>query len=309
MNADVITLLLTATVQAGTPILFATLGAIVVERAGVNQLGVEGLMLIGALAGFAALHYTQSLMLAVLAAFIFSGAAGGIHAFISVTLKGNQIVSGLALTMFGVGITAMFGKTLVAKTNPAFSTVEIPLLSKIPVIGQPLFNQDMMIYGSYVLVALLWFFFSRTRWGLYVRTAGENPAAADTSGINVQRVRFWATVAGSGISGLGGAYLSLFYIPFWTENMTAGRGWIAVALVIFTGWSTNRAILGAYFFGGITALQLRFQALGATISPQFLNMLPYVCTIMVLTFSAMRKRYISRTPKSLGVPYDREGRN
>lgn len=302
-------ILLDATVRAGTPILFATLGAIINERAGIINLGIEGLMLIGAVGGFSATYATGSLLAGVIAAFLLAFAAGAIHGFITVQLRGNQIVSGLALTMFGIGMTALFGKEMVGLTIAGFERIAIPGLSLIPVIGKPFFNQDLLIYFSFVLVALIWLFFYRTRWGLAVRTLGENPAAADTCGVPVNRYRFLAVTIGSGIVGIGGAYLSLASTPMWIENMSAGRGWIAVALVIFAGWSSPRALLGAYLFGGITAMQLRFQAMGTSISAHILQMLPYFFTIVVLVISTIRlQKGTSQQPESLGLPYDREDR-
>lgn len=302
-------ILLDATVRAGTPILFATLGAIINERAGIINLGIEGLMLIGALSGFAATHMTGSLLVGVLAAFVATFIAGSVHALITVQLRGNQIVSGLALTMFGVGITALFGKKMVGLTIVGFTRVAIPGLSQIPVIGKPFFNQDLLIYFSFLLVFLIWFFFYRTRWGLGVRSVGENPAAADTCGFSVSKYRFFSVTFGSGLVGIGGAYLSLASTPMWIENMSAGRGWIAVALVIFAGWSSPRAMVGAYLFGGITAMQLRFQAMGTTVSAHILQMLPYFFTILVLVVSTVRlQKGASQQPEGLGLPYDREDR-
>ncbi|MCF6265922.1 MAG: ABC transporter permease [Desulfuromusa sp.] len=302
-------ILLDATVRAGTPILFATLGAIINERAGIINLGIEGLMLIGALAGFSGTYLSGSLLVGVLAAFCATFIAGSIHAVITVQLRGNQIVSGLALTMFGVGITALFGKGMVGLTIVGFKRVAIPGLSQLPIIGKAFFNQDMLIYFSFLLVFLLWVFFYRTRWGLGVRSVGENPAAADTCGLSVSKYRFFAVTIGSGLVGIGGAYLSLASTPMWIENMSAGRGWIAVALVIFAGWSSPRAMLGAYLFGGITAMQLRFQAMGTTVSAHILQMLPYFFTILVLVISTLRlKKGASQQPEGLGLPYDREDR-
>ncbi|NOY13397.1 MAG: ABC transporter permease [Deltaproteobacteria bacterium] len=302
-------ILLDATVRAGTPILFATLGAIINERAGIINLGIEGLMLIGAVAGFAATHASGSLLIGVIAAFAMAFIAGAIHAFITVQLRGNQIVSGLALTMFGIGMTALFGRGMVGLTIDGFERVAIPGLSELPIVGKAFFNQDLLIYFSFLLVVAIWLFFYRTRWGLEVRTLGENPAVADTCGVPVNRYRFLAVTIGSGIVGIGGAYLSLAYTPMWIENMSAGRGWIAVALVIFAGWSSPKALFGAYLFGGITAMQLRFQAMGTTISAHLLQMLPYFFTIVVLIISTLRlQKGAGQQPESLGLPYDREDR-
>jgi general nucleoside transport system permease protein len=302
-------ILLDATVRAGTPILFATIGAILNERSGIINLGIEGLMLIGALAGFSGTYLSGSLLVGVLFAFAATFVAGSIHALITVQLRGNQIVSGLAMTMFGIGITALFGKSMVGQTIDGFTRVAIPGLSQLPIIGKAFFNQDVLIYFSFLLVYLVWFFLYRTRWGLALRTMGENPAAADTCGLSVSRYRFLAVTIGSGFVGIGGAYLSLAITPMWIENMSGGRGWIAVALVIFAGWSSPRAMFGAYLFGGITAMQLRFQAMGTTVSAHVLQMLPYFFTILVLVISTLRlKKGSSQQPESLGLPYDREDR-
>ncbi len=302
-------ILLDATVRAGTPILFATLGAILNERAGIINLGIEGLMLIGALAGFAGTFYTGSPLIGILAAFAVTFIAGGIHALITVQLRGNQIVSGLALTMFGIGVTALFGREMVGQTISGLERLPIPGLAQLPIVGRAFFQQDLLIYTSFTLVFLLWFFLYRTRVGLGLRTVGENPAAADTCGISVSRYRFFAVTTGAGLVGIGGAYLSLAMTPMWIENMSAGRGWIAVALVIFSGWSSGKALFGAYLFGGITAMQLRFQAIGTDISTHILQMLPYVFTILVLVVSTIRlQKGSSQQPQGLGMPYDREDR-
>lgn len=301
--------LLEATIRAGTPILLATLGAILSERSGIINLGMEGLMLIGALSGFYTTVNTGSLFLGVVAAFVFALLAGMIHGIICVYLRGNQIVSGLALTMFGTGITALFGKSLIGKTIVGFHRIAIPGLSKIPYIGKAIFNQDILVYMTYILVFAMSFFLFKTSWGLKLRTTGENPSAADTSGINVYRYRFFAVIIGSGLAGIGGAYLSLAYTPLWIENMSAGRGWVAVALVIFASWSCKRAMFGSYLFGGITAMQLRFQAMGTNIPAHLLQMLPYVFTIIVLIFATIKlEKGASVQPESLGLPYDREDR-
>lgn len=304
-----IEVLLFATIKAGTPILFATLGAIIMERSGIINLGIEGLMLIGALSGFSTALFTGNMFLAVIASFTAGMVAGSLHGIITVYLRGNQIVSGLSLTMFGVGITALFGRSLVGRTIDGFGKIDIPVLSDIPIIGPGLFNHDILVYLSIFFVITIRLFFYKTKWGLYLRSVGENPAAADTSGINVNRYRMWAVLIGSGLAGLGGGYLSLAYTPFWAEGMSAGRGWIAVALVIFAQWNSTRALAGAYLFGGINAIQLRMQAMGTNISAQILEMLPYVFTIVVLVIATMRlEKGSSPQPESLGLPYDREDR-
>ena len=219
-------------------------------------------------------------------------------------LRGNQIVSGLALTMFGVGITALFGRGMVGLTIKGFERVAIPGLSQLPIIGKPFFNQDLLIYFSFLLVFGIAFFFARTRWGLALTTVGEYPAAAGTCGVPVLLFRFLAVTIGSGIVGIGGAYLSLATTPMWIENMTAGRGWIAVALVIFASWSSYRALAGAYLFGGVTMLQFHLQGIGVEVPSQFLSMLPYVATIVVLALISRNPQWIRvNMPASLGKPF------
>lgn len=304
-----IEILIYATIKAGTPLLFATLGAILMERSGIINLGVEGLMLVGALTGFVTAYSTHSLLMGVIVAFLASMAAGAIHGIICVYLRGNQIVSGLSLTMFGIGVTSLFGRSAVGLTIKGFSREPIPLLSKIPVIGQSVFNNDVLVYFSIILVIVFHIFLYKTRWGLNLRSVGENPSAADTSGISVTRYRMGAVLIGSGLAGIGGAYLSLAYTPFWVENMSAGRGWIAVALVIFAQWNSVRALAGAYLFGGINAIQLRMQAMGTSLSPHLLMMLPYIFTIAVLIIATLRlEKGVTPEPDALGVPYDREDR-
>ncbi|MGA1846580.1 ABC transporter permease [Deferribacter abyssi] len=303
-----IEILLDATIRAGTSILYATLGEILTERSGVINLGVEGLMLIGALGGFYVSHITGNLFLGVIAAFILAALAGMIHGLITVYLKANQIVSGLALTMFGIGVTSLFGKKMIGIPLNGFQKIEIPLLGNIPIIGV-FFNQDILVYFSYISVIVMSFVLFKTKLGLKIRMVGENPGAADTAGINVYKVRFLSTVFGSGLSGVGGAYLSLAYTPLWIENMSAGRGWIAVALVIFASWYCYRAMFGAYLFGGINALQLRLQAIGTNVSAHILQMLPYLFTIIVLVFATIRLEKGAKVePEGLGLSYDREDR-
>ena len=304
-----ISIIIDATIRAGTSILYATLGEIIIERSGIINLGIEGLMLIGALSGFYTTYTTGSLFLGVISAVLIAGIAGLIHGILCTYFKGNQIVSGLALTMFGIGITAVLGKKMVGQTIEGFKRIEIPFLSKIPVIGNSIFNQDILVYLSNVLVFVITFVLYKTVWGLNLRTVGENPYAADVAGINVTAYTLWATFIGSGLAGLGGAYLSLAYTPLWIENMSAGRGWIAVALVIFASWSCKRALFGAYFFGGISAIQLRLQAMGTTISAHILQMLPYIFTIVVLIIATIKlEKGYSSQPESLGLVYDREDR-
>jgi general nucleoside transport system permease protein len=301
---------LAAAISAGTAILFACLGEILCERAGVLNLGVEGMMLMGALAGFAATFATGSPWLGAIAALLAGGAMSLIHALLTVTLRANQVVSGLALTLFGGGLSSFLGQPLVGQPAPAsFERTSLPLLGDIPVIGEILFRQDMLTYLSYLLVPLLWLFIFRTRPGLHLRAVGESPATTDAMGLSVSRLRYLYIVLGGMLAGLGGAAISLASNPGWTENITAGRGWIAIALVIFATWSPVRAAVGAYLFGGVEALQFRLQGAGTQVSPFFLNMLPYLFTILVVAVSSGEK--IQRklgVPTALGDPYWREER-
>lgn len=302
---------LAAAITAGTAILLACLGELLCERAGILNLGVEGIMLVGALGGFALTVWTGSPWLGALAAMVVGGLLSLIHAVLTITLNVNQVVSGLALTLFGSGLSAFLGKPLVGQPAPAFfRKVALPLLGDLPVLGPILFRQDPLTYLSFVLVPALWFWIYRTRAGLYLRAVGESPGTVDAMGLSVNRLRYLYVGLGGMLGGLGGAAISLASNPSWTENITAGRGWIAIALVIFATWNPVRAALGAYLFGGVEALQFRLQGAGTNISPFFLNMLPYLFTIAVLvlaTRETVRRRV--GAPAALGLPYYREERS
>ncbi len=294
-----------ATVAAGTTYLLATLGEILTERSGVQNLGVEGIMIVGSVTGFAVAQTSGNVWLGVLIAALISGILGIVQAVVCVTLKQNQIVSGLALTMIGVGISGLLGKPYVGLPLSAkLLRYSVPFLSKVPVLGPSLFNHDPLTYLSFILVVVLWYFLFRTRAGIIIRSVGENPSAVDALGLSVDRTRYFCTVFGGVLIGLAGAYLSLFYTPAWSEGMTGGKGWIVVGLTIFSMWSPKRAIVGAYLFGGIEVLQYRLQPFG--ISPSLLASLPYIATIVALLFGAnerVRKRI--GAPSALGRPYTR----
>lgn len=310
MNLNMIIAVLAAAITSGTPILFVALGEIITEKSGIQNLGLEGMMIVGAVTGFIAVAATENLYLAILAAALGGASLALIHAFITITLKANQVVSGLALTIFGIGLSGYLGKPYVGLPAPVkFEIVPIPLLSKIPIIGQIFFQHDILVYFSYVLIFFLWFYMYRTKQGLNLRATGENPGAADSLGINVFKLRYLYTLIGGMLAGLGGAYLSLASAPSWVQNMTAGRGWLAVALVIFAVWNPARAVLGAYLFGGVEALGFRLQALGVTVSPFLLDMMPYLLTIIVLTLATINtaQKHLGE-PESLGKPYSREER-
>ncbi|NWJ48240.1 MAG: ABC transporter permease [Chloroflexi bacterium] len=305
--------LLATTVAAGTPVLYATLGEILTERSGVLNLGLEGMMLVGGLAGFAATASTGNLVIGLLAAMAAGATAALLHAFFSITIGVNQVVSGLALTLAGTGIASYFGRSLVGQPAvDSFKPIELPILSDIPALGQILFRQDLMVYLSFLLVPILFFFIYRTRPGLRLRAVGESPATADSQGIRVTLTRYVYTMAGGALVGCGGAYVSLAYSPSWQENITAGRGWIAVGLVIFAMWNPWRALLGAYLFGGMEAFQFSLQVAGVPVSSYFLRMTPYLLTIIALAFSqwwARKHRSGNVAPAALGQLYLRRDRN
>jgi len=276
-------------VVAATPLLFAAIGELVVEKSGVLNLGVEGMMIMGAIAGFSVTLKTGSFLLGVLAAAVAGAVMGFLFSLLTQTLLANQVATGLALTMFGLGVAALWGQGYSGKSLPDFPKLHIPLLSDIPIIGPIIFGQDMLVYLSFALVIGVAWFFSKSRGGLIIRAIGENHEAAHAIGYPVVQYRYLAIMFGGACSGLGGAYLSIVQTPLWVENMTAGRGWIALALVVFAAWRPWRVLLGAYLFGGITILQLHSQGFGVDIEPQLLSMLPYLATILVLVFISRDK--------------------
>ena len=309
MHDSIFISILAAAVTAGTPILYAALGELITERAGILNLGVEGIMLVGAVAGFIAAVSTNNSWLGLGGAMLAGGAVALIHAFLCITLRANQVVSGLALTLFGAGLSGFLGKAYIGIPVPAPFTVHpLGFLADIPVLGPVLFQHNVLVYVSYLLVPLVWLFLYYTRPGLYLRALGENPGAADALGIKVFWLRYIYTIAGGMLCGAAGAYLSLAYAPSWLENMTAGRGWIAVALVIFALWNPWRALAGSYLFGGVDALGFHLQVMGFSVSVFFLNMLPYLFTIAVLVLVMIRQGGRLTAPAALGLPYDREER-
>ncbi|OQA47015.1 MAG: Branched-chain amino acid transport system / permease component [Chloroflexi bacterium ADurb.Bin325] len=314
MTLALITSILAVTIRAGTSLVFATIGEIYTERSGVLNLGLEGTMLMGAVSGFAAAYHTGSLWWGVLVAMAVGGLMALIHAVLTVSLRADQTVSGLTLTIFGTGLSSFLGqrlgpagKPLVGLVGPRFERLPIPGLSDLPVVGRALFQQDLLVYVMFIFVPLAALYLYRTRPGLHLRAVGESPETADAEGIDVYRTRYLYTIIGGMLVGLGGAHLSLSYTPGWSENLTGGRGWIAVALVIFATWDPGRAVLGALVFGGINAIQFRMQAAGTTIPAAFLGMLPYAFTILVLVLitwlESVRKRV--GAPAALGLPYVR----
>ncbi|MDC0188162.1 ABC transporter permease [bacterium] len=298
---------LVAAVGMGTPLLFATLGGVISERAGVINLGMEGLMLVGALVAFVVMLNTGSYLYAVIAATTASGLVSMLHGFVCLMLRANQIASGLALTFFGTGLSGLFGDKLTGETVEPLSRIPIPFLNSIPVLGPMLFNQDVLVYFSYLCVILSWLLLFKTRLGLNIRSMGEAPEVCDSLGLSVISYRFFSVVGGGMLIGIGGAYFPLALTPFWVDGITAGRGWIAVALVIFAFWHPVKALAGAYLFGIALAMELRLQILGLEISPYFLKMLPYVLTILVLTLVTIRYQRlgIQVMPAALGEVFFR----
>ena len=308
MDMVLLTNVLAATVLAGTPLLLVALGELVCERSGVLNLGQEGMMLMGAVAGFIAALTSGSMALGVVVGILAGIAMSMLFAFMAVTLAANQYAAGLALTIFGTGLSAFMGAGFVGQSLPGFDRIAIPLLSDIPVLGRVLFNQDPLIYASLVMFVMVYVFLRHSRGGLLLRAVGEAPEAATANGIKVITIRYLAVAFGGGMAGLAGAYLSLAYTPMWTENMTSGRGWIALALVVFATWRPERVLLGAYLFGAASILHLVLQGLGWRVSTDLLAMLPYVVTIamlVLLSWNPARTRL--NTPLSLGQPY-RPGR-
>ncbi|MDR2177889.1 MAG: ABC transporter permease [Treponema sp.] len=305
-------------VQMGTHILYAVLGGILCEKTGNMNLGIEGMMLLGASLGFSAALSSASPPAAILAAGSAGAAGALIYAIITVSLRGNQVVTGLILTIFGTGVSGFAGKELSGKALPeavagAFAPVKVPLLSRIPVLGEIFFNQSPYVLAGMILAVLMYVYFRFTRLGLNARAVGENPAVADASGVPVNLYKYVHTVLGGFLCGIGGAYLSLVFVPRWQENITAGAGWIAVALIIFSTWNPLRAVFAAYLFGALKGVGFKLQGLELTLpgfrliaSPRILDMLPYLATVLVLVFITGKKRGKHQSPAALGQPYFRE---
>lgn len=309
---SILTFVLTGAITAGTPLLFATLGEIITEKVGQLNLGVEGMMLMGAVIGFSTALSSGSPVLGILAGLIAGACGALIFAFLTITLRANQIVSGLSLTIFGTGFSSFVGQKMVGQAlsesiRNSFRTLKIPLLGDIPVLGDALFNQNILVYLGYVIAVVLAIYLYRTRIGLNLRTIGENPGAADTAGINVSLYKYIHILVGGALAGLGGAYMSLVTVPSWQDAVTGGRGWIAVALVIFVTWNPYKAMIGAYFFGGLSILGLYLQSY-VPIPQSIFDMLPYLATIIVLIIISLKKSKENCAPKALGEPYFREER-
>jgi len=297
-------LLLASLMVASTPILLAALGELVVERAGVLNLGVEGMMITGAITGFAAAVATGSALIGFLGAAAGGAALSALFAVLVLWLRSNQVATGLALTLFGLGVASLIGQSYNGVRAPAMPDLHIPVLADIPVLGPILFQHDLVVYLGLALVAGVWWFLNRSRAGLTLRAVGENHEAAHALGYKVLRLRLLAILFGGACAGLGGAYLSLVRVPQWTEGLTAGAGWIALAIVVFASWRPLRLLLGAWLFGGISVLQLNLQAARVPVPVELLSMAPYLVTILVLVLiSSGKGRAALAAPGSLGQPF------
>ncbi|MFZ2501112.1 MAG: ABC transporter permease [Nocardioides sp.] len=311
LNTTAIVLTLAASLVAAVPIGLAGLGELLAERSGVLNLGVEGMMLLGAVTAFLVGDKTGSAMLALAVGSLAGAALAAVHAFLSITLRASQIVSGLSLTIFGTGVATFIGKSIEGQPlKPSLPVIGWGPLADIPVLGPVLFDQDIMIYGVALLSVLIWFYLHRTRTGLALRAVGESPATADSMGINVTVMRYFHTVIGGVLAGAAGAYLILQVVPSWSQaGTTSGLGWIALALVVFASWDPVRVLLGAFLFGFSRQLNFYFQGKGVDIPAEFLAMLPYVLAIVVLVLWGSRDlRRNAGAPAALGLPYVRDER-
>ncbi len=301
---DLLVLILQGVIVAATPLVFAAIGELVVERAGVLNLGIEGMMILGAIAGFAVTLDTGSYVAGVACAALAGAVAAALFGILTQVLLSNQVATGLALTIFGLGLSALIGQGYSGESTGSLTKIHIFLLADIPIFGPLLFTHDPLVYLSIILVFCVAWFLGKTRPGLILRSVGENHDAAHAIGYSVIGTRMAALVFGGACAGIGGAYLSIVQTPLWVENMTAGRGWIALAIVVFSAWRPGRALLGAYLFGGVTVVQLHVQGLGVDIQAQYLSMLPYLVTIIVLVaISRDKTRTKLNAPACLGKPF------
>jgi general nucleoside transport system permease protein len=296
--------LLNGTLVAATPLIFAAIGELITERSGVMNLGIEGMMLIGAATAFGVALHGQPAFIAALVAMLAAALMASLFAVLALGLAVNQYATGLALTILGSGLSAVIGRQFGASSVTSMAKLQIPGLSELPLIGKVLFSQDPMVYMALALALLAWWFLNRTRAGLVLRAVGEAPHSARAIGYPVLRIRYAATVFGGAMAGLAGAYLSLVYTPLWVDDMTAGRGWIAQALVVFATWKPGRVVLGAWLFGGVTVAQLFAQTFGLHVPTQFMSALPYLATIVVLVAISRNPQTLRlNTPLSLAQPF------
>jgi len=314
---DFITKLLAATIAMGTSLTYATLGEIYTEKTGILNLGMEGTMLMGALAGFATAMATANLYLALIVAMLIGGLLSTIHAFLCVTMRANQVVSGLAITMFGTGLANFLGQRLGPASNnynlvgmnlpSKFDNIAIPFLKDIPILGA-FFDVSVLTYALYFIIPFSWYYMYKTKYGLAIRAVGESPKTATAMGLSVPRLRYLYTIIGGMFAGLGGACLSLSFTPSWNDGMTGGKGWIVIALVIFATWNPGKAVIGTLVFGGITSLQFSLQAAGVkmVIPTQFLAFAPYLITFFTLsamTILNQNRKGSYAAPSALGTSF------
>lgn len=293
--------LIASLMVAAVPIMLAALGELVVEKAGVLNLGVEGMMIVGAIAGFIAAVASGSPLLGFLGGALAGAALSLVFALLTQFLLTNQVATGLALTLFGLGLSSLAGQGYNGIKPPATHALDFGPLADIPFLGRVLFSHDWMVYASIALVAAVWWVLGATRLGLIIRAVGESHDAAHALGYKVNRIRLGCILFGGAMAGLGGAYVSLVRVPQWTDGITAGAGWIALAIVVFASWRPWRVLIGAYLFGGLTVLQLNLQAAGARIPVEYLSMSPYLITILVLVImSSGRGRAGLNAPAALG---------
>jgi len=301
MSSELLIAFLASTAGAATPLVVASMGELVTERSGVLNLGLEGMMLVGAVVGFGATLATGQVWIGLLAAMAAGMLMSLVFGFLVLTLQTNQVATGLALTLFGIGVSAFLGRGYVGQTVQPMAHLHFPLLSDLPLVGPLLFGFDAMVYASLALVLLIGWMLARTRLGLVIRAVGESPQSAHAIGFPVIGLRYGTVLFGGALAGLGGAYLSLALTPMWVEGMTAGRGWIALAQVVFATWKPRGVLVGAYLFGGVTVLQFHGQGMGLAIPAEFLSMLPYLATIVVLVLICRNPQTILlNRPMSLG---------
>jgi simple sugar transport system permease protein len=295
--------LIAASINSGTPLLIAALGLLINERAGVLNLGAEGMMLVAAIVGFAVAHQTNVPALGFVAGALAGMLMSSLFAWLTLVLTTNQVATGLALSIFGAGLSAFIGQSFVGQSLPA-GAHGIPFLSELPFLGKALFDQHWAVYFSLLLcVGIIWFLY-RTRAGLVLRAVGESPESAHALGYPVRKIRYGALLFSGACCGIAGAYLSVVYTPMWVEGLVAGRGWIALALTTFATWRPARVLLGSLLFGSVTILQFHFQAIGIAVPSQILSMLPYAATILVLVLISRNPDWIRlNMPASLGKPF------
>ena len=303
MTSDMFQLILMTVVTAATPLILASIGELVTERSGVLNLGVEGMMIMGSAMGFAGAYATGSTTIGAVCGILAGAMMAALFGLLTIGLAINQVASGLALTIFGLGLSGLLGAGFVGLKRDAPPHLQIPGLSDLPYVGQVVFGEDLFVYVAFGLVAGVAWFLARSRSGLALRATGDNHQSAHALGLPVRRTRFLATLFGGGCAGLAGAYLTLAYTPFWSPGMTAGRGWIALSLVVFASWKPWRLVLGALLFGGTTVLQLHAQAASLGLPGQLLSAVPYLATIAALLLIGSGRRRNAAAPAALGKPF------